>query len=771
MGDGRGGGTGVNYVPKQGFFEAEAPGTARLVANLLATRASTAGAGNRRPLFAAMDLLLAEGEGEGSASLPAGRGTAAEGRPVRLERIRLFNWKAFERADIVIPEAGPDRPVVVIGGSNGYGKSSILEAFVLGLFGRRAISDVGFLTQAGGGRGEQRRAYRNALECNLHRSKKARDDGVCSVTLDFATPEGPVSVERKWYFEEDGRLIEDEEELLLRVGDDRRLLATPAGLAAADWYEEEIDRRVMPSGLAPFFVFDGEQVERWAERQLTDQVRSAVARMLGIESLRELVGDLLAFARDRERDSVGDGSPGGRSDAVEIERLERELRTVSKQLETSAATLARLREAREVALRRVAALEGGSHADLQELLQGEHRLAAEHASLTRELASVLAEHGPALLAGEGLLRRTVDAIEAACGWQGPDLAPDEIDAAWARFASADPPLGEKLTASLRRRFAEALGTGPAARAEDAHGHLDRQSRRSVAARLRKAFGDGRNKVKAAAAAAAEVAVSIDALTRAAAEGKRRSADLAAAQAELMELSAATKAAEAERGSLSRSAVGIVARLNPLKEEAMRRASRLQDAAPRLRVAARARSLSTTLNAHLADIAEGEHRRLGEEVTRSYRTLSHKDQLARIDIGVDGDVTLFDPSGRDVTDYRLSAGESQLFALALITAVGTIVGDRLPLLIDTPLSRLDTRHREGVLDMLSARRSQTILLTQPEEINARHLARLKPVLGAALHLVHSIDPASGVGISSIKPGYDPDGGDANPPRRQTDALSA
>ena len=135
------------------------------------------------------------------------------------------------------------------------------------------------------------------------------------------------------------------------------------------------------------------------------------------------------------------------------------------------------------------------------------------------------------------------------------------------------------------------------------------------------------------------------------------------------------------------------------------------------------------------------------------------------------MTLFDSSGRDVTDYRLSAGESQLFALALITAVGTIVGDRLPLLIDTPLSRLDTRHRESVLDMLSARRSQTILLTQPEEISARHLSRLKHVLGAALHLVHSIDPASGVGISSIKSGYNPDGGDADLPRRQPDAISA
>ena len=745
----------MNYVPEKGLFEVETPVVARLVADLLAMRATTANAGNRRTLFAAMDLLLSERSADATGSPPAARIWHAPGRSVRLDRLRLANWKAFERADISIPHVTADRPVVVVGGSNGFGKSSILEAFALGLFGRKAISDVGFLIHAGGGRGEHRRAYRSLLERNLHRSERARGEGMCSVILDFATDEGPVSVERKWYFEEDGRFVEDEEELLLRVGEDRQLVATPAGVSAAEWYEEEIERRIMPSGLAPFFVFDGEQVERWAERRLTDQVRSAVARMLGIDSLSGLVQDLNAFARDRERDTATEAATSGQYGVAEFEAVENELHTVTGQLMAVGATLTALRAERELILGKVSALSGGSHADLQQILEAEHRHSAEQVTQRRELVSLMAEHGPTLLAGKGLLGRTADAIEAAPGHRAAHFSPDEIELLWGRFASAEPPLDAEDASRLRARFTEAMSESASEGSADSHRHLDRSSRRLVVARLRSASADGCALIDAALAEAVETGERIRAAKGAAFERERRSAELARARQELTVASAAIEAAESERGSLGRHADALRLRIEPLREDAIRRESRLRDSAPRLRAARMARLLAGSIDSHLTAIAEGEHRRLGDEVTRSFRTLSHKDQLARIDIGADGSVTLLDASGRDVTDYRLSAGESQLFALALISAVGSIVGDRLPLVVDTPLSRLDTRHRESVLDMLARRRAQTILLTQPEEITARHLARLEPVLGAAMHLVHSVDPLSGVGTSRIEAGYEPE----------------
>lgn len=759
----------MNYVPEHGLFEVEAPAIARLVSDLLATRAATAAAGNRRPLFAAMDLLLAGPETDDPGNLPTTGGPGAVGRSVRLERLRLTNWKAFERADIVLPYAGPDRPVVVVGGANGFGKSSILEAFALGLFGRRAISDVGFLTQAGGGRGEQRRAYRSTLERNLHRSERARDEGMCSVSLDFTTADGPVCVERKWYFEEDGTLIEDEEELLVRLGEDRHLLDTPAGVAAAEWYEEEIDRRIMPSGLAPFFVFDGEQVERWAERRLTDQVRVAISRMLGIESLRGLVDDLNAYARDRERDGLPEESESDGAQ-TQVETLEAELRATTAQLDETGSRLADLRQERERALQHVATLGGGSHADLQDALENEHRLAAEREVRLRELVSVIAEHGPALLAG-GLLIRTAEAIEGIPRHGGAQLTQDEIEAVWERFASMSPTLPDQDRASLRDRFLRSFDAAAEDATDDAHSHLDRQFRRLVTSRLRSAAAEGKAKVGNAAAAARDATARLASARDAAVDRERRSSQLTAAKADLARLSAAIEAAEAERGSLSRHAEDLRSRTEPLRELAQRREYQLRVAAPRLRAAARARSLATTVEAHLAEIAHGEHRRLGEEVTRSFRALSHKDQLDRIDIGADGKVTLLDASGRDVTDYRLSAGESQLFALALISAVGAIVGDRLPLIVDTPLSRLDTRHRESVLDMLAQRRSQTILLTHPEEVSARYLTRLSPVLGAALHLTHTVDPVSSVGTSRVAKGYDPDDTDRAAKLLETGDISA
>jgi DNA sulfur modification protein DndD len=744
----------VNYVPELSHFAIETPGKRQIVAMLMAIRAATGGAGNRRPLFSAMDSLLSGAEQPERESSVVDLPSAVGGEAVRLTRLQMRNWKAFERADLLLPDGGERRPIVVVGGANGFGKSSILEAFALGLFGRRAISDVGFLMHATGGRFGQRRGYRKLLERTLHRSSKARREGMCSVSMDFDTADGPVSLERKWYFDEKGELVEDEEELLVRVGNDRHLLVTPGGVLARDWYQEEIERRIMPASLAPFFVFDGEQVERWAERRLSDQVRSAVARMLGLDDLRGLADDLRAYARDRERDFVADGTVDLTVTQAELDQLEAEIDGNAARLAGIDAVLTDRRAERDAVLARIASLSAGSHADLQAFLETEHRLTSERQRVERVFADMIGEHGPLLLVGQRLAARTAEAIEAELGADVAELEPDVVDALWARFISVDPPLAEDQIAVLRRRFVKALQPMEGVQYKDAHQHLDRHARRVVATRLRDAFTNGRAHVAEASESLRRVVQGLAEAKQAALEQERRSTERADAQRDLARLSAAIEAAEGERGSLRGVIEALSLKVEPLRTEMVRRAFLLREAEPRMHGAGVARSLAASLDAQMAAIADIEYSRFGEAVTRSFRALAHKNQVSRISIGPDGTVAVYDQAGSDVTDYRLSAGESQLFAMALIAAVGSIVGDRLPLVVDTPLSRLDTRHRESVLAMLGGRRSQTILLTQPEEVAAHHLQQLEPVLAGAVHLVHSVDPGTGVGVSRFSPGYDP-----------------
>lgn len=743
----------MNQLGQQSLLGVEQPSTTETISALLAARAATAGAGNRRALFASMDKLLTR------ASLPV----APEALPasslisrresVRLARLRLRNWKAFERADLTLPLNTPQRPLIVIGGANGFGKSSLLEAFAFGLFGRRALSEIGFVMSVIGSLGAQRRAYRTLLQRSLHRSNRAREEGMCSVALDFETAIGPVAVERKWYFDETGQLLEEEEELLVRIGDDRELLETPAGVSAAEWYQEELERLLMPAALAPFFILDGEQVERWAERRLSDQVRGAVARLLGLDQLRGLVDDLRGYARDRDRAATSDAASRLAALQPEIDQLERELETEAFLLRRLDEQLSETKAQRDVILSRLANASKSSHADLQELLEAQHRQAGDAKRLERELIGAIAEEGPLLLAGARLLTRVAEALDEEAGEDLVQLDRGALDDLWERFVRIDPPLETGLVESLRTRFEAACDHDREGATSRTHGHLTPASRRAVGTRVRDARERGAKRIAAILEELSHVRGALEAMRRSQGDMERRAAERIEAQSELARLTALIEAGEGERGARRRQVETLDQALGPKREELSRRTALLREAEPRARNVAVARALAVSIEEHMEEIAAGQHQRFADAVTECFRKLSHKDQIARIDLSADGEVSLFDAGGRDISDYPLSAGESQLFAVALIAAVDRIAGDRLPLIVDTPLGRLDTRHRDAVLELLGSRGAQTILLTQPEELSPRHLAMIEPVVGGAVRLEHFLDAVSGVGVSMFLKGID------------------
>ena len=58
--------------------------------------------------------------------------------------------------------------------------------------------------------------------------------------------------------------------------------------------------------------------------------------------------------------------------------------------------------------------------------------------------------------------------------------------------------------------------------------------------------------------------------------------------------------------------------------------------------------------------------------------------------------LLGEEGREITPSELSAGERQLFAISMLWALGRTSGRELPMIIDTPLSRLDRQHRTNLM---------------------------------------------------------------------------
>jgi len=116
-------------------------------------------------------------------------------------------------------------------------------------------------------------------------------------------------------------------------------------------------------------------------------------------------------------------------------------------------------------------------------------------------------------------------------------------------------------------------------------------------------------------------------------------------------------------------------------------------------------------------------RLSGITTKCFQTLVEKNSLAkRIDINAETlDVTIIDIDGNELLKSQLSAGEQQMFAIAIVWALALSSGYKAPVIVDTPMARLDSSHRTNfVTKYLPAASSQVMVLSTDEEIYGRYL---------------------------------------------------
>lgn len=78
--------------------------------------------------------------------------------------------------------------------------------------------------------------------------------------------------------------------------------------------------------------------------------------------------------------------------------------------------------------------------------------------------------------------------------------------------------------------------------------------------------------------------------------------------------------------------------------------------------------------------------------------------------------------------RISKGERQIFILALYWAIIKLSGQKIPFIIDTPYARIDARHRKAISSKFFPNISeQVIILSTDEEINEEYYKTIKPYI--------------------------------------------
>ena len=136
------------------------------------------------------------------------------------------------------------------------------------------------------------------------------------------------------------------------------------------------------------------------------------------------------------------------------------------------------------------------------------------------------------------------------------------------------------------------------------------------------------------------------------------------------------------------------------------------------------------------------------MTQAWKAMAHlSDRVDRIEITPDCEVRMLTGDGEDLHGVDKSAGASQVFTQALITAITRVSGRTFPFVVDTPLARLSRAQRIGVLNTFTDRSGQVILLSTDEEVVDDKLDAIRERLVAAFEL--KIRSDKGIAVTSVR----------------------
>jgi DNA sulfur modification protein DndD len=665
-----------------------------------------------------------------------------------LTNLTLTDFGTFRGEQHIPLQPKKSRPIVLFGGKNGAGKSTLLEAIRLCFYGSGATGT------------RSKDEYARYLDQKIHTNANALIQPTsASVAIEFQY--GDVDglrtylVTRSWERKSSGKIVED-----LRVERDGRPLDD---VSAEHW--QDFVRDLLPPGVSNLFFFDGERIQQLAEDSSDEQtLADAIKSLLGLDVVERLQTDLGIYlarlikplGRDSEHaDELTSVQEEITAVEVQIEGCRRQREAEQERLRELKSAIQRLEEQiasrggsftrnREGLIQKQAALKSQiqqQETTLRELSAGLLPFALIP-SLCRELKDrLLAEESLAQeQAARTLLHSKRDAIKRKIGSEN--------------FWKGLGPISSPVKAKLRTRLAEIFETSLRLARRNgevtAIHHVSAEERSRMLSWIDQATEDIpklllplRGEIERSyrelhkAEDALRKIPADDVLKPSLEELRSLNHDLAEVGKRLLGLDEALRSRELKLTELRRRF-----------EQATERLTAQLDHASRVHLVPQVKKV---LEEYKSSLIHKKVLQLQEAVTECFQTLCRKkDSLGRIIVDPnDFSVTLQDKHNRPLPKAQLSAGEKQIYAISMLWALAKTSGRPLPIIIDTPLARLDSDHRKLLAQHYFPFAShQVLILSTDTEVDQSYFEELRDSVGQAYRL--DFDPEENG--TKVAPGY-------------------
>jgi len=556
------------------------------------------------------------------------------------------------------------RPVILVGGTNGAGKTTLLEAFTLCLHGRRALGPK--ISQD---------AYDAHIGSRFHVVPNGKAAEECGITLVFEHVHSGRSAEyvasRRWRRLNSGAIRES-----LVLSENGKEIDDLSDVSRQDFLDS-----LLPPGLAGFFLFDGEQIQALADDENGRYLGDAVKRLLGLDLIDQLQVDLRRYAGGFSKGKDGqlakslveaEAEVAAAREKVELVEGTRDyLEADQDELD---AELARVRE-------RFAAEGGALAAERHSMEKSATKAEAEIAAAEEGLRGLIAGLLPFAIA-QGHADGVAERLEAEQTAEEDEVIARRIKesskAVKSKLRSDD---GKPVTPALLGALLEV----DSAEAERLH-DVSAAERAVMLEQLRLVRDDVRADATKLGKRLRRAHEKGDRLRRQLKEEVPDDEALAPLIEELQQI-------EHKRGELASDRSRIEEEIRQAQHElgsAERKQKKIEEEAEKAGKGDEAAAMARRTIALLQEYGEQtEARRLGQielEAARYFNRLSRKGELlSKITIDPDNfrvRVVRWDQS--ELPKERLSAGEKQLLAIAILWSLAKASQRPLPVVVDTPL---------------------------------------------------------------------------------------
>lgn len=624
-------------------------------------------------------------------------------------KVELHNFGIYKGThEMVLTNKIGDRNITLIGGLNGRGKTTFHDAILIALYGKQALKYIQ----------EKEKSYDKLLADHIN--KHATDDETYVAVTLVLEDNAVIRVKRIWSLK--GKKI-DQQTIVEKNGTIDKYLGD-------NWsyYIEEI----LPFGIARFFFFNNEKITQLADDSSFEQIKSSIKSAIGVSTIEKTIEHIDEVIRRKKaalktfetselnqeyqsvEKEISDIDQRLEEAQRELNKLELQCQKLAVQIETkenefwsSGGDLSRNRDSIKAEMNRISSLAEQVQQEILQLASS----AATPLALCKDL--VVQSYNEEQEQLQGDVKRHTDTVvnnsyqrvisrlnESNLPLEVLDLVKkiisDELVAHISEavnenrisMSPASLMLYEKLISEffpeISQRITNLVSSSEAQEAEymSLDAHLGAADDKTLAMQLYEAL-------------------------------KSIETEKAVADAEFQKKCDSIESMKRQREILVGKRIRLI--------KGMAEKENAND--DNMRIIKYAAMSIETLTEFKKRLQFEKVERLSDTATKCFQTLVEKNSLAkRIDINAESlDVTIIDIDGNELLKSQLSAGEQQMFAVAIVWALALSSGYKAPVIVDTPMARLDSSHRTNfVTKYLPAASSQVMVLSTDEEIYGRYL---------------------------------------------------